>query len=70
MSKYTITLTEAEAKALVSLTEDSIVSRMLKQNILKALLRIINKIEIHNHHLNSSELWLWTDVYINWNSLQ
>ena len=31
---------------------------------------IINKIEIHNHHLNSSELWLWTDVYINWNSLQ
>jgi len=48
MSKYTIKLTEAEAKALVSLTEDSIVSRMLKQNILKALLRIINKIEMQS----------------------
>lgn len=45
MSKYKIYLTEAEARALVILTEDSIISRMVKTNILKALIRIVNKIE-------------------------
>ena len=46
MSKYTIHLTEYEAKALVALTEDSIITRMLKATILKALLRVVNKIEM------------------------
>lgn len=45
MSKYKIYLTENEARALVRLTEDSIVTRMLKVSVLKALIRIVNKIE-------------------------
>ena len=48
MSKYTIYLTENEAKALIALTEDSIVTRMLKASILKALLRVVNKIEMQS----------------------
>lgn len=48
MSKYTINLTENEAKALVALTEDSIVTRMLKATVLKALIRIVNKIEMQS----------------------
>lgn len=48
MSKYTISLTENEAKALVALTEDSIVTRMLKATVLKALIRIVNKIEMQS----------------------
>ena len=48
MSKYTIYLTENEAKPPVALTEDSIVTCMLTASILKALLRVVNKIEMQS----------------------
>lgn len=66
MSKYTIKITENEARILHSLTTDTILAHVLQDRVIRALINITNRLDKQTDWDTSTPIQLTKKTNVDW----